>query len=61
MCFITREKISKKFIQNEMIMFCHKCMSLRDFDNFSLKNSIISTIGNMIFIIFMFVSRLIHL
>ena len=27
-------KSSKKFIQNEMIMFCHKYMSLRDFDNF---------------------------
>ena len=24
----------KKMMQNEMIMFLHKCMSLRDFDNF---------------------------
>ena len=33
-CFITPEKNRTKIIQNEMIMFCHKCMSLRNFDNF---------------------------
>ena len=33
-----------------MIIFCHKYMSLRDFDNFfALKNSTISTIDNLIF------------
>ena len=47
MCLITRGKFCKKVLQNEMIMFLHKCMSLRDFDNFLCQKT-------LFFIIFMF-------
>ena len=33
-CLITRDRICKKVMQNEMIMFLHNYMSLRDFKSF---------------------------
>ena len=72
-CLIIRDRICTKVMQNEMIMFLHNYMSLRDFKSFFVLKNIFDnfyvlfpdwyiheTIYNLIFISFMFVSRLIH-
>ena len=62
MWVITCEKISKKFMQNEMSIFFQKSMSLRDFEICLLWNGkvTITPISNLIFKMFMFVFRLIY-